>query len=54
MKERIIMAKVLKVIIKNDDLYDYIDSKELQETLISNYPKIDVEVEDENGTADEK
>ena len=47
------MAKILKVTIKNDDVYSFVDCKNLEETLLKeNYPKMEVIVED--GTADEE
>lgn len=46
------MAKILKITIKNDDVYSFVDCKNLEETLKENYPKMEVIVED--GTADEK
>ena len=46
------MAKILKVTIKNDDVYSFVDCKNLEETSQENYPKMEVIVED--GTVDEE
>ena len=46
------MAKILKITIKNDDVYSFVDCKNLEETLKENYAKIEVIVED--GTTDEE